>query len=122
MNLGLSPDKCSLVLGIDSRVVCDLFASWRAFLVPIIERLNAEMVIGAQGQDIELDEVAFRSKALENSVFWVRFLAVVRRGSSKVSVHQLPSKLVVEGQGGGGAITLPELVTAVQPGSDRWSP
>ena len=95
-----------------------MFSTFRQFLVPIVERMNASMVVGGRGHDIELDEVCFRSKPLENSILWLRYLAIVRRGSSKVFIATLPEKLVTGGQGGGGAISLPELKRIIQPASE----
>ena len=70
-------DRCALVvpvphliLGLDHRTVRDLFSNFRAWLTPIVDRLNEEFVVGSAGADIELDEISFRSKPLEDKVAW----------------------------------------------------
>ena len=117
--LGLSPDKAGLILGISGETVRGLFDGFHKFLVPIVDRMNAGLQIGGVGFDVELDEIAFRSKRLGDSVYWQRYIAGVRRGSSKVWIHALPDKLVAGGQGGGGPISVAELVDALKPASDH---
>ena len=77
------PDKGGLVLGVDNRVMRDLFD-------PLVDQLNDELLIGGQGQDVEMDEICFRSKTLDNCVLWVRYFAMVRRGSSKAFLCATP--------------------------------
>ena len=82
------------------------------------------MQIGGVGQDIELDEISFRSKAVGNRVVWIRYLAIARRGSSKVWLAPLPYRISEGGQGGGGPISLDELREAflMPDGSSRIAP
>ena len=91
--LNVSPDKGGLVLGVDNRVMRDLFDQFRSWLSPLVDQLNDELLIGGQGQDVEMDEICFRSKTLDNCVLWVRYFAMVRRGSSKVFLAQLPYRV-----------------------------
>ena len=53
--INVSPDQTGLILGLDHRTV---------------SRLNEELVVGSAGADIELDEISFRSKPLEDKVAW----------------------------------------------------
>ncbi|CAE7641241.1 timm16, partial [Symbiodinium sp. KB8] len=72
-----------------------------------VDRLNEEL--GIAGNDIELDEVSFRSKDLDDKVLWLRYIAIVRRGSAKIFLHTLPDKLTAFEQGRGGPLSLQEL-------------
>ena len=104
--LNVSPDKGGLVLGVDNRVMRGLFDQFRSWLSPLVDQLNDELLIGGQGQDVEMDEICFRSKTLDNCVLWVRYFAMVRRGSSKVFLARLPCRITKAGQGGGGPISV----------------
>ena len=68
--INVSPDQAGLILGLDHRTVRDLFSNFRAWLTPIVDCLNEELVVGSAGADIELDEISFRSKPLEDKVAW----------------------------------------------------
>ena len=46
--------------------------------MPLIERLNDNLVIGGAGADVELDEVAFRSVGRPGGIIWLQYLAVAR--------------------------------------------
>ena len=104
-----------MVLGIDHRSTRTLFDNFREFLTPINEKLNNTLKIEGLGQDVELDEISFRSKIVGNRVVWIRYLAIVRRGSSKIWISQLPYRITEGGQGGGGPISLEELKAAILP-------
>ena len=104
--LNVSPDKGGLVLGVDNRVMRGLFDQFRSWLSPLVDQLNDELLIGGQGQDVEMDEICFRPKTLDNCVLWVRYFAMVRRGSSKVFLARLPYRITKAGQGGGGPISV----------------
>ena len=58
-NLGLSPDSSALILGADDATIRALWKKLRDFLCPIVDRMHEELHIGGEGQDIELDEIAF---------------------------------------------------------------
>ncbi|CAE7212489.1 timm16 [Symbiodinium natans] len=107
--INASPDQAGLILGVDHRTVRDLFGNFRKWLTPIIDRMNEELVMGGAGMDVELDEISFRSKGLDDKVLWLRYIAIVRRGSAKVFIHKLPDKLTASGQGGGGPLSIQEL-------------
>ena len=77
-------------MGLDSRTVREQWDAFRAVLCPLVERMNAKLTIGGPGMDAELDEVSFRSTALKKSVLWIRFIGMVRRGSSKIFLAKLP--------------------------------
>ncbi|CAE7028844.1 unnamed protein product [Symbiodinium sp. CCMP2592] len=69
----MSPDQTGLILGLDHRTVRGLFNNFRSWLSPIVDRLNEDLVIGALGADVELDEISFRSKALDDKILWNRY-------------------------------------------------
>ena len=106
-------DKAGLVLGIDHRSTRTLFDNFRKFLTPIMDRLNNTLHLGGLGCDVELDEISFRSKTVGERVVWIRYLAIARRGSSKIWLTQLPYRITEGGQGGGGPISLEELKSAI---------
>ena len=68
--INVSADQAGLILGLDHRTVRDLFSNFRAWLTPIVDRLNEELVVGSAGADTELDEISFRSKALDDQAAW----------------------------------------------------
>ncbi|CAE7219386.1 unnamed protein product [Symbiodinium sp. CCMP2592] len=115
----MSPDQTGLILGLDHRTVRGLFNNFRSWLSPIVDRLNEDLVIGALGADVELDEISFRSKALDDKILWNRYAAAVKRGSAKVFIEKLPNRLTAAGQGGGGPLSIDELKKLVVTGSSR---
>ena len=58
------------------------------------------------GDDIELDEISSRAIARSRRIVWLRYLAVVRRGSSLVWLYRLPYRISAAGQEGGGPISV----------------
>ena len=82
--LNLSPDQAGLILGLDSRTVREQWDAFRSWLCPLVEKMNEELTVGGPGMDVEIDEVAFRSAGLNTSVLWLRFIGMVRRGSSNL--------------------------------------
>ncbi|OLQ14440.1 hypothetical protein AK812_SmicGene1387 [Symbiodinium microadriaticum] len=108
-NLHLSPDKSSLLLGVGHRVIRLLFQKFAEFYVPLIDRLNGSLTVGGLGQDVALDEISFRSVGRAHGIVWLRYLAVVRRGSSLLWIEPLPYRISSAGQGGGGPISLQEM-------------
>ena len=110
--MSMSPDSAGLILGLDSRAVREQWDAFRGWLCPLVERMNNELKVGGPGMDVELDEVSFRSAGLEHSVLWIRFLGMVRRGSSKIFLAKLPYRLTAAGQGGGGPLSMEELRSA----------
>ena len=104
--MSMSPDSAGLILGLDSRALREQWDAFRGWLCPLVERMNNELKVGGPSMDVELDEVSFRSAGLEHSVLWIRFLGMVRRGSSKIFLAKLPYRLTAAGQGGGGPLSL----------------
>ena len=47
--------------------------------------MNDEMQLGGLGEDVEMDEISFRSVT--------RFLACAKRGSSFVHLYKLPNRV-----------------------------
>ncbi|OLQ10463.1 mTERF domain-containing protein 1, mitochondrial [Symbiodinium microadriaticum] len=107
-NLHLSPDKSSLLLGVGHRVIRFLFQKFAEFFVPLIDKLNGSLTVGGIGQDVELDEISFRSVGRAHGIVWLRYLAAVRRGAALVWIERLPYRISSVGQGGEGPISLQE--------------
>ena len=81
---------------------------------------NANAQVGGVGVDVEVDEVCLRARwVMKDGVWhreWIRYLAAVERGSSKIVLRQLDTRLVAgAGQGGGGALSNEELLRVVLP-------
>ena len=117
--LNLSPDNCSLIMNVDNRTIRGLFDRFDQFFVPLISRMNDEMQLGGLGEDVEMDEISFRSVTVEDKVHWIRFLACAKRGSSFVHLYKLPNRVTASGQGGGGPLSLEELGPALRVGTQR---
>ena len=73
------------------------------------------MRIGGSKIHCEADEVAFRCRPIamedgEVKIEWMRYIAVLRRGSSKIYLEELPLRYTKgSGQGGGGTLSIDEL-------------
>eukprot|EP00439_Symbiodinium_sp_Y106_P017883 s1011_g2.t1 len=104
--LHLSPDDCSLLLGVDHRAIRTIFEAFNQNFVPIKGQLNDAIVVGGCSADVELDEISFRSIGRAHGIVWLRYLAVVRRGSSLVWLKRLGNRITRKGQGGGGPISV----------------
>ena len=89
------------MLEIGHRAIRAIFADLNNFFVPLIERLSSALTVGGMGDDIELDEISFRAVARSQRIVWLRYLAVVRRGSSLVWLYRLPYRISAASQGGG---------------------
>ncbi|CAE7816616.1 unnamed protein product [Symbiodinium sp. CCMP2592] len=87
--LHLSPDDCSLLLGVDHRAIRTLFETFNQHFVPIIDQMNDAIVVGLCSADVELDEISFRSSGRAHGIVWLKYLAVARRGSSLVWLKRL---------------------------------
>ena len=57
--------------------------------------LRIYITVGGIGQDVELDEVSFRSVSRKCGIVWLRCLAVVRPGSSLVWSHKVPYRITL---------------------------
>ena len=91
---------------------------------------NDAIEIGGEYQECEADEVAFRCRAEKDTrpegerdpsgwvIIWLRYIAIVRRLSSKIFLGLLPDRPVGgSGQGGGGALSKEELINIMKPNS-----
>eukprot|EP00438_Fugacium_kawagutii_P013600 Skav223061 [mRNA] locus=scaffold1069:453384:454902:+ [translate_table: standard] len=117
--LNLSPDNCSLIMNVDNRTIRGLFDRFDQFFVRLISRMNDELQLGGLGEDVEMDEIAFRSVTVLDQVHWIRFLAAAKRGSSFVHLYKLTTRVTASGQGGGGPLSLEELGPALRIGTHR---
>ena len=75
-----------------NRVIRYIFYQLANFFVPLIDKLNGSLVLRRINKDVELDEISYRSVGRRFGKVWLRFLAVVRRGSSLVWIHRLPTE------------------------------
>ena len=50
--LHLSPDDCSLLLGVDHRAIRTIFEAFNQYFVPIIDQLNDAIVVGGCSADV----------------------------------------------------------------------
>ena len=87
------------------------------------EEANTNMEIGGNKVHCEADEVGFRCRPIwigdEGFVEWFRYIAVVRRGSSRIFLEKLPSRHTRgAGQGIGGALAIEEFMEIFRVYSD----
>ncbi|CAE7251918.1 unnamed protein product [Symbiodinium sp. CCMP2592] len=80
------------------------FETFNQHFVPIIDQMNDAIVVGGCSADVELDE----------------YLAVARRGSSLVWLKRLGYRITRKGQGGGGPISVEEIVVFWTLTSQFW--
>ena len=75
-------------------------------------RANTVLQIGGVGEDVEADEVSFRTLRViqdsEEKAMWVRFLGVVRRGSALCYWGELEVRTTKARKGGGGPLGVEE--------------
>ena len=99
-------------------------ASIRDIVCEVQEEDNLATQLGGPGVDVEADEVCFRARWVlapdpetGERVWcreWVRWLAFIERGSSRIVFRQLETRVVKgDGQGGGGALGNQELHDAI---------
>ena len=118
-SLHLSADQASLLLGVGNRAIRSMFDKFSEYFLPLINRLNDNLIIGWQGADVELDEISFRSVGRRHAVVWLQYLAVVRRGSGLIWIQRLPYRISRAEQGGGGPISIEEMEKALLLCSDE---
>ena len=99
---------------LDKSMVSDIQANVRRIVSYWMIRANALLQIGGPDLDCEADEICFRSQKIVDckeaeNVRWIRFLGVVRRGSSLVYLNDLEDRLTAAGKGGGGKIAESEV-------------
>ena len=89
------------------------------------EQANEDLTIGGEGVQCEADEIAFRCLIEHDTdgnevLVWLRYFGMVKRGSSNTFLAKLPDRQVTgAGQGGGGALSIEELRSALKADSDR---
>ena len=113
---GYGTESCKELLGVSYQdSALKLFEAYLDIVAPHQERANALHKIGGAKLHCEADEVAFRYRAVvmedgETKIEWMRYIGVLRRGSAKIYLHELPLRYTGgAGQGGGGAISVDEL-------------
>ena len=118
-------EQVSELTGMDySSSVRTLHGAYLNVVAPAQERANSELRVGGDRQHCEADEVAFRCRAAdqpgdEGKIEWLRYIGVLRRGSSQIFLQQLPPRITGgAGQGGGGALSLAELDAVFKVESD----
>ena len=116
--LHLSPDDCSLLLGVDHRAIRTIFEAFNQYFVPIIDQLNDAIVVGGCSADVELDEISFRSTGrARNCLAQVLGSCTARIKFGLVEAFGLPH--YSEDQGGGGSISVEEMWSALLLHSDE---
>ena len=91
---------------------------------------NLEIQLGGPGIEVEADEICFRARWVlrtdpdtGNAEWyreWVRWLALVERGSCKIVFRKLETRFAKgNGEGGGGALGNQELLNAIFPPGRR---
>lgn len=81
--------------------------------------------VGGPGRQVEADEIALRalhsvSPDGEPITTWVRLFGLCQRGSTRMVLIPLPDRETRgAGQGGGGALSIEELATVLEVGSDN---
>ena len=93
-------------MNVDNRTIRGLFDRFDQFFVPLISWMNDELQLGGLGEDVGMEEIAFRSVTVEDKVHLIRFLAAAKQGSSFVHVYKLPNRVTASGRGGGGPLSL----------------
>ena len=89
-----NPEQVSELLGIDySSSVMTLYRNYLDIVATQHEEANTNMEIGGNKVHCEADEVGFRCRPIwigdEGFVEWLCYIAVVRRGSSKIFLEKL---------------------------------
>lgn len=92
---------------------------------------SLETQLGGPGIGVEIDEICFRARWVlgerdpvtgdrEWCREWVRWMALVERGSEKIVFRKLETRVVKgNGEGGGGALGNQELLDAIFPSGRR---
>ena len=105
--------ECAADADMDSDIVARIQSNVRQIASFWMIRANALLQVGGEDMDCEADELCFRSKkvflqdeagGISEKVMWIRFLSVVRRGSSLVYFNDLEDRYTEAGKGGGGKI------------------
>ena len=106
-------------MNVDNRTIRGLFDRFDQFFVPSISRMNDELQLGGLGEDVDMDEISFRSVVMGDKVHWIRYLAAAERGPSFVHLYKLSTRVTASGHGGGGPLSLEELGPALRVGTKK---
>ena len=92
---GYHPEQCHELLGLHyGSSVLALYRRYLKIVAEHQERENMGLQIGGPKQHCEADEVCFRCRAVVvdnvQKVEWLRYIAVIRHGSSKIYLEELP--------------------------------
>ena len=88
-----------------------------------MNRLNSEMSVGGDKMACEADEIALGcvpgvNEDGEPGVWWLRYIGLMKRGSTRIWLEPLPDRFVKNaGQGGGGSLSIEELIEAFRRGT-----
>ena len=105
-------NKVTGQVGLERKAVNEIFDNFLEAVAASQEEANEKQVVGGDKQECEADEVAFRCQIIPDASDargfrrrWLRYIALVRRGSSRIVLSALPDRDVAgSGQGGGGAL------------------
>lgn len=96
---------------------------YRAYLEIVCnhqEHANEILRVGGEKIHCEADEVCLRATAVEMpdgevKIEWMRYIGLLKRGSSRIYLEALPLRYTKgSGQGGGGALSVEELEAVLQ--------
>ena len=115
---GESVDKTATLVSADSRPIYDIYKRLINVVNVIMTAENDTMQIGGKNVECEADEVALRcihdKQDGEEGVWWIRYFGMAKRGSTKMYLFLLEDRFVKHaGQGGGGALSIRELIRAL---------
>ena len=106
-------DKLAEAAEVNEHIALEVISNIRRLTTYWMIRANLVLQVGAYGQDVEADEVSFRSKAVAKDgkpmMMWARFIGVVRRGSSLCYWGRLETRFTESKKGGGGKLGIEEL-------------
>lgn len=123
------------VTGLHPKTVQQHFHTYRRLLAGFQQRANDQLRIGGWDSErdipyeVEIDEICFRTKGIvredgEAKVLVLRYFGLVRRGSSKVILIELPDAVVEAGGGGpisNASYTQPSWCRATRPPGSQSS-
>ena len=98
-----------------NRLVSGWLSKARRVVATVQKHENETIQIGGPGVEVEIDEVCFRARYINDGVVghcreWQRYVCATERHGGKVILQKLPTKRVKgAGQGGGGSISREEL-------------
>jgi hypothetical protein len=123
--VGALPKKPHCALSAMKRLrVRDVYRRFVRTVAFIQEQENKQLCVGGSKVSCKADEIAFRCVAStqdgQEGLWWLRWICLTRRKSSKIVLAPLPDRFVKNtGTGGGGSLAIVELVEVFRINSNR---